>query len=170
MYIYMTTTFAQKKAIPQSCSESSWSRIQPIRPISPLKALASPVAYVTSKRTVFCPDINTVHSHISSPAYLRLEYWITCWERTCVWSACDHLLSWDLIWQATSALDDYTLLQMLQICSEWKLSETKVISSYESDWMGRQHLWRWLTPLSTQCPWYNIELYHYSQVHFDPEW
>ena len=76
--------------------------------------------------------INPVHSHMASQTCYRPSYFITeltqitCSNKllvgtTCVKSACDCLLSWDLKWQANTVWDKQTLLQMLQICSGWKI-------------------------------------------------
>ena len=56
----------------------------------------------------------------------------SCCDRFCVKRVIDRLLLWDFIWLARAGVDKQTLLQMLQTCSNWKVSGTEIERSLQS--------------------------------------
>ena len=123
--IYITTTSLQK-AISQSYREHQWTYIWHLRPTYSLPALP----YMLQAKDLGI-SINPMYSHMVSQTCCKSIYFTTeltwihvdCWGKTCVKSTSDWLLSWDLIWLASPALEKHlTAIVKYECVCIYKLS------------------------------------------------
>ena len=118
IYIY------RKWPSPQTHKKHLWECMWFLRPNSYLQALLH--MWQTKELSLMLIFILYTHIWLSRPAIDQqtlMQNWqelpVGCWGRTCVKSACNCLLPWDIIWLVSLALDKNILLQMLWLKTVW---------------------------------------------------